>query len=126
MSIKEQAQLPFYFGRGLAGFLEPDELPPASGQNRYMPVRSVNHYRFVQAVRDKGAAQCYVNSGQQRICFVVRSIPEWGVVDLQIESIQKRPQWTINQALWKLIWLLAKTLRLVLKFGSKFWDGHHH
>ena len=64
------------------GGFEAAEPPLTAGDYNYMPFRSVGHYRLVERVRAGNAVQCYCNSAQTRVVFVITAIPSYGRISL--------------------------------------------
>ena len=78
--------LDFSFNGLPVGYFEEPSYPRTPGRYRYMPYRGLAHYDLVQALAS-GSAQCSFSDGDSVYAFVVRSVPEYGV--LQIDAIRR-------------------------------------
>ena len=75
--------LEFWFQGLPVGFFEEPEYPRTSGRYRYMPYRGPGHYRMGQALAH-GPAQCSFKAGWRRRKFTVKSVPEYGVLEIDL------------------------------------------
>jgi hypothetical protein len=75
--------LEFWFQRLPVGVFQEPEYPRASGRYRYMPYRGPGHLRMGQALM-KGPARCYYKAGWWRRKFTVKSVPEYGVLEVEL------------------------------------------
>ena len=85
----ESFNLEFMFENMPVGYFEEPEFPVRDGSYRYMPYRGPGHYRMGISLRETGRAQCSYDFGGERVLFIVRSCPEYGVLDLV--EFERRP-----------------------------------
>jgi len=76
---------PLEFGfQGMpVGVFQEPEYPRTSGRYRYMRYRGPGHLRMGQALL-KGPAQCSYKAGWRRRKFTVKSVPEYGVLEIEL------------------------------------------
>jgi hypothetical protein len=72
----------FFFEDSPVGYFEGDQLPPAAGRHRYIPYRSVAHYRLIGALKSVGLQRChYVVAGRKHY-FTVQAWASYGLLEL--------------------------------------------
>jgi hypothetical protein len=78
----ENSKLEFLFENMPVGYFQTSEFPASDGSYRYMPYRGPGHYYMGVKLRETGSAQCRYNTGDESVTFIVRSCPEYGVLEL--------------------------------------------
>ncbi len=69
-------------GSGI-GILE--KIPEGNGNYQYEPFRGQGHYTMSTQVRAGSRVKCYVQIEEKIIKFIVKDIPEYGVVQIEID-----------------------------------------
>ena len=75
-------KLEFSFNHLPVGVFQEPDYPRASGRYRYMPYRGPGHYQMGQALM-KGPAKCSFKDGWWRRKFTVKSVPTYGVLEIE-------------------------------------------
>jgi hypothetical protein len=78
----ESSRLEFMFEDMPVGYFQESEFPATDGSYHYMPYRGPGHYRLGLRLQETGRAQCCYDVGSERVLFVVRRCPEYGVLEL--------------------------------------------
>lgn len=97
----ESSRFEFMFECMPVGFFEESDFPARDGTYRYMPYRGLGHYRMVISLKETGMARCSYHRGSEWIGFVVRSRPEYGVLELVDFEV-------INVHEPKILWRIAR------------------
>jgi hypothetical protein len=77
--------LEFSFQGRTVGYFEESAYPKSGGRYRYVPYRGPGHYHLTQALLG-GPARCAFTSEEGTVEFVVASLPEYGVVQIDALS----------------------------------------
>jgi hypothetical protein len=84
--------LDFFMDGGGVGILDTDG-PREPGRYSYMPYRSVSHYSMCRLLRSGESPRCYCVTEREHVAFTVKSLPEYGVLELcDIERTPRTPE----------------------------------
>ena len=72
----------FYFESGAVGYFLDRPLPSLPGRFRYMPYRSVAHYKLIGAVKSVGPQRCHYVANSNNRWFKVVVWISYGVLEL--------------------------------------------
>lgn len=72
----------FFFEDIPAGYFEDAQLPTVNGKYRYVPLRSVGHYRLMGALRSLGPQRCHFVVGGEKRYFLVLRLVEYGLLEI--------------------------------------------
>jgi len=75
--------LEFSFDSLPVGCFEEPDYPRSAGRYRYIPYRGAGHYNMGQALA-RGPVHCSFKDGDSVYEFVVVSVPEYGVLDIDV------------------------------------------
>lgn len=64
------------------GFIE--KIPKINGNYKYEPFRGLGHYIMSTQIQAGSRVKCYVQVEDKRIEFLVKDIPEYGVIQVKI------------------------------------------
>ena len=67
-----------------------EEMPRSSGLYRYIPYRGSGHFDMWECHHSGGSPRCFYDTDTERVSFVVRDGPEYGVLDLDDFVISPR------------------------------------
>lgn len=64
------------------GILE--KIPVEDGNYQYEPLRGIGHYAMSTQVRTGSTVKCYANVEERVIKFLIKDIPEYGVIQVEM------------------------------------------
>jgi hypothetical protein len=75
----------FFLENGLeVGLIE--KIPEGIHTYQYMPFRSLGHYTLASQIQAGHKVRCYVQTKEYRIDFLVKGIPAYGVLQVEISK----------------------------------------